>query len=267
MWVYSDVVISRDEALATLRRTDAAAGVAWAFDSACEQILEDFTGGIGYGPLTAGVARYELVADRLDRVFSCGNYEVEPGMEFEGLDIVFGGLSERAQATMPMVTAGVVTRSNLNGSNGWSVGGFRFITHAFELGQQAGIDWTTATKTVQAVSRQEPFGTFTPVTLLDQILTAEARVDLAAHDALPFVGIPTLVLGHALDLTTSERELLIGHSRYNVDLGNPWHWTQSLLEGTGGGSSWRPHPGVVPPQVAEPDVTVRLRPNVAENTQ
>ncbi|MFJ4254106.1 hypothetical protein [Microbacterium sp. NPDC090003] len=259
-------MITRDEVLQALHRTGAAPGIAWAFDAACEQILEDFTRGAGYGALTAGVGRYEVLADRMDRVFSCGDYEVEPGMEFEGLDIVFDGLSDRVQASMPVISAGTVTRSNLNGSNGWSVGGFRFITHAFDLGEHAKIDWTSATKTVQAVSRQAP-GVFTPVTLLDHMLPAQAREDLAAQDALPLITIPTLVLGHALNLTTSERELLLGHSRYNDDEGNPWYWTESLLDGNGGVSGSRPMPGVVPPQVDEPDVAVRLRTNAAENAQ
>lgn len=260
-------MINRSEVLETIRSSDVSVGISWAFGSACEQILEDFTRGAGYGALTAGVGRYEVLADRLDRVFSCGVYEVTPGMEFAGLDVLFEGLSERARATMPVIKAGTVTRSNLNGSNGWRVGGFRFITHSFDPGELAHIDWTSAKKTVKAVSRQSPSAS-DPVTLLDQILTAADREDLAAQDALPLVDLPTFVLGHSLDLVTSERELIIGHSRYNDDLGNPWHWQESLLDGGGGGTSSRPNPSAIPPHGDEPDVSVRLRPGAAaENAQ
>lgn len=264
--MYSCRVITRDEVLDVLHRTEVAAGIAWAFDAASERILEDFTRGTGYGALTAGVGRYEVLADRLDRVFSCGDYEVEPGMEFEGLDLVFEGLSERVQKTMPLINASTVIRANLNGSNGWRVGGFRFITHSFKPGERTKIDWTTATPTVKAVARQAP-SSFTPVTLLDRMLDADARADLAAQDVLPLINIPTFVLGHALNLTTMERELVIGQPRYNDDKGNAWIWSEDLVYGDGGGSGGRPQPNLVLPQVDEPDVAVRLRTNAAENAQ
>ncbi|WP_300267095.1 hypothetical protein [Microbacterium sp.] len=254
--------MNRDDVLEALRRTNAIAGLSWAFGVACEQILEDFTRGSGYGALTAGVGRYEVLANRLDRVFSCGDYAVDAGMESAGLDFLFEGLSETARTTMPLMPAGTVTRSNLNGSNGWSLEGFRFITHAFEVGERARLDWTRATPTVQAVSRQMPEA-FVPSTLLDQILQAAEREDLAAQDVLPVVGMPTYVLGHALNLATFERELIIGHSRYNDDLGNPWNWTEDLEAGTDGGPVARPKPGAVPPRSDEPDVAVRLRPAAA----
>lgn len=263
--MYSGHVMNRDDVLEALRRTNTVAGLAWAFDVTCEQILEDFTTGSGYGPLTAGVARYEVLADRLDRVFSCGDYEVDPGMESAGLDVLFEGLSERARSTMPVLKAGTVKRSNLNGSNGWSVAAFRFITHAFDVSERSKLDWTRATPTVQAVARQAT-GTFIPATLLDQMLPAEAREDLAAQDVLPTVDLPTYVLGHALNLGTFERELIIGHSRYNDDYGNPWNWTEDLNSGTDGGSVSRPKPGAIPPRTDEPDVAVRLRPAAASES-
>ncbi len=267
MRVYSDSVMNRDDVLEALHGANAVAGLSWAFGAACEQILEDFTRGSGYGAVTAGVGRYEVLANRLDRVFSCGDYAVDAGMESTGLDFLFEGLSERARTTMPLIPAGVVTRSNLNGSNGWSVGGFRFITHAFEVGERAKLDWTRATPTVRAVSRQIP-GAFVPSTLLDLILPADEREELAAQDALPVIGMPTYVLGHALNLATFERELIIGHSRYNDDLGNPWHWAEPLSGGVDGDPIARPKPGSVPPRVDEPDVAVRLRPAAAsENTK
>lgn len=89
------------------------------------------------------------------------------------------------------------------------------------------------------------------------------RKELAAQDALPVVGMPTYVLGHALNLATFERELLIGHSRYNDDLGSPWHGAEPLSGGTDGDPIARAKPGPVSPRVDEPDVAVRLRPTAA----
>ena len=261
------LVITRDAALATLSSNSVAQSIAWAFSSACDRALEDFARGTGYTALSAGVGRYDLLADRLDRVFSCGEYEVAEGMESVGLDVLYEGLTEHAIQTMPVVKAGTVVRANLRGSNGWSLGGFRFITHSFHVGEIARIDWTQASKTLQAVSRQEPAGG-PPMNLLDMMLDENQREDLAAQDALPFVGLPTLVLVHALDRDTSERELAVGHSRYNDDLGGPWHWHENLLDGPTPGESVRPAPNAPTSDRDEPDVAVRLRPSAAaENTQ
>lgn len=256
--MYSDPVITRQRALDVLQANDVARGIAWAFNAACEQALDDLTRGNGYGPLTAGVGRYELIADRLDRVFSCGEYEVAEGMESVGLDVLYEGLSERARLSMPVIPAGTVTRSNFRGSNGWTVGGFRFITHSFSRGQIARIDWTKASPTLQAVARQGPDETEL-LTLLDVILDIEQRNDLASQDDLPTVPVPTLVLVHALDRETAERELAIGHARYNDDLGGPWHWHEDLLSGPEPDQAGRVVPDAPAPTQQEPDVTVRLR--------
>lgn len=251
-------MITRKGALEALNADDVSRGVAWAFNSACEQALEDFARGTGYTALSAGVGRYDLLADRLDRVFSCGDFEVAEGMESVGLDILLEGLTERARQTMPVVRAGTVVRSNLRGSNGWSLKGFRFITHSFQRGEVARIDWTQASKTLQAVARQAP-ASGQPMTLLDVMLNIEQRNDLASQDALPAVTLPTLVLVHALDRDTSERELAIGHSRYNEDLGGPWHWHEDLLSGPEPDQSARSVPNAPVTSNDEPDVTVRLR--------
>jgi hypothetical protein len=250
--------MTRKRALKILLANNVARGIAWAFNSACDQALEDFTRGTGYGALTAGVGRYELIADRLDRVFSCGDYEVAEGMESVGLDVLYDGLTERARLTMPVIPAGTVVRSNFRGSNGWSVGGFRFITHSFSPGGLGRIDWTQASKTLQAVSRQAPDDTEL-LTLLDVMLSIEQRNDLAAQDDLPAVVMPTVVLMHALDRDTAERELAIGHSRYNDDVGGPWHWHEDLLSRPGPGQRPRVVPDAPAPTQQEPDVTVRLR--------
>ncbi len=86
------------------------------------------------------------------------------------------------------------------------------------------------------------------------------REDLAAQDALPLVGVPTLVLVHALDRDTSDSELSIGHSRYNDDHGGPWHWREDLLTGPEPQEHSRTVPGAPGPAHDAPDVAVRLRP-------
>jgi len=251
-------MITQEAALDALKTDDIARGISWAFQSACDQALEDFARGTGYTALSAGVGRYDLLADRLDRVFSCGDYEVAEGMEFAGLDVLYEGLSPQARLTMPIVKAGRMIRSNLRGSNGWRVGGFRFITHSYPLGEVAQIDWTQSSKTLQSVSRQAP-SAFVPLTLLDLILNQEQREDLAAQDAVPAVDMPTLVLVHALDRNTSDRELAIGHSRYNDDALEPWHWCESLLSPLEPELNSRSIPRVVKPPIDAPDVAVKLR--------
>lgn len=253
-------MISRDEALSALGADYVRAGIVWAFESACEQALEDFARGTGYKAPSAGLGRYELIADRLDRVFSCGDFEVPAGLESVGLDVLYEGLSEASIASMPTVKAGLVVRNNLNGSNGWSLAGFRFITHSFTLGELTGIDWTSTRKTLQAVSRQAQATDSPDLNLLDSLLSPQQRSDLAAQDSLPAVHIPTLVLAHALDRNTSERELAIGQSRYNDDEGHPWHWQEPLLGGPAPERGPRAIPENPTGPISEPDAPVRLRP-------
>lgn len=256
--MYSGSVITREAALKVLHTNDINRGIAWAFQSACDQAFGDFARGTGYTALSAGVGRYDLLADRLDRVFSCGDFEVAEGMESIGLDVLYDGLTDQARLTMPVIKAGTLVRSNLNGSNGWALRGFRFITHSYRWGEVASIDWMHSSKTLQAVSRQSP-AAFVPMTLLDEILDEAQRDDLANQDALPTVSMPTLVLVHALDRDTSQRELAIGHSRYNEDAGGPWHWREDLLGGPAPKQSSRSVPNVPAPSQDAPDVSVRLR--------
>lgn len=256
-------MITRDSAMAALNAENVARAISWAFESACEQALEDFAQGTGYTALSAGVGRYDLLADRLDRVFSCGDYEVPEGMESNGLDVLYEGLTERARRTMPVIPAGTVVRANLRGSNGWSLRGFRFVTHSFQLGGIERIDWTQASKTLQAVARQAP-SDLEQMTLLDGILDAEQRDILAAQDALPTVTLPTLVLVHALDRDTGERDLALGHSRYNEDLFRAWHWQENLLGRPDPEEYSRSVPDSPTPSIDVPDVAVRLRKRAAE---
>jgi hypothetical protein len=251
-------MITQESAIDALEADDVARGITWAFQSACDQALEDFARGTGYTALSAGVGRYDLLADRLDRVFSCGDYEVPEGMESVGLDVLYEGLPQQVRLTMPIIKAGTVIRSNLRGSNGWRVSGFRFITHSYPLGEAAQIDWAQSSKTLQSVSRQPP-STFVPITLLDLLLDQEQREDLAAQDAVPAVEMSTLVLVHALDRNTSDRELAIGHSRYNEGSVGPWHWREDLLRAPEPELNSRSVSSVVKPSIDAPDVTVRLR--------
>lgn len=254
--MYSGLVITREAALATLHRTDVARGIAWAYAAACEQILADFTRSAGYKALSAGVGRYEVLADRLDRVFSCGDYVVTPGKEDAGLDVLYEGLSEYARKTMPVIPPGVVTRKNLNKSNGWAVGGFRFITFTFDLGTLQKIDWTTEKPTRRKVAKQAP-DSAAKGTLFDLLHESEVA-HLGESETALGLGMPTLMLGHALSRETGERELVIGHPRYNEDRGQAWWWTESLLVDDDGSAISRPTVAV-PPADDEPDAPVRLR--------
>jgi len=165
---------------------------------------------------------------------------------------------------MPRVKPGTVIRSNLNGSNGWSYRGMRFITHSVQPGDVNHIDWAQESKTKKAVARQQLSSPAIP-TLFDNILTPAQLAELAAQDALPKVGLPTFVLVHALDRDSGDRELVIGHSRYNEDDGAPWNWHDSLLTAHKPETTEQPLPNrTVAPSPVAPDVPVRLRQPAAD---
>ena len=258
--------MTRDEVTAVLRHRMIADGIVWAFASACEQVADDLAPGTGYSAATAGHGRYDQLGDRLDRVFSCGQYAVPTGSESAGLDLLFEGLTEQARRTMPVIEAGLVVRSDLNGSNGWAVGGFRIITHSMQPGDLLHIDWTKTRPTKKLVAKQPPVGP-DEHTLMDELLNADQLAELRSQATGPGLAVPTLVLAHAMSRDAYNRELFIGQARFNEDGGPAWVWFESLLDGPELPEAYRPAPSHPSPTDEAPDVPLRLRAQSAEGTQ
>lgn len=254
-----------DDIFSHLDGHDVVGAIRWAFESAIERVLDDHSEAAGYNATSAAVNRHTLLIDRLDRVFSCERYAVEGGDLTAGLDVVVAELSENARKTMPIIPAGVVRRSGVNGSPGWAVAGHRFLLVSFPSGELQGIAWSRKSPTKQSVARQ-PANMQGQPTLLDA-LPQEFLDDLAAQSIGRSLDLPTLVLAHSLDTETGKRELVMGRAQDNRTGGSPWVWTRDMLEGP----QLEENGAIAPtapqaPATSVPDAPVRLRRQPAEST-
>lgn len=236
-------------------------GLRWGFLDAADRVLNDMPESAGYDATATGSARHSLFRDRLDRVFSCEKYRVSDGERAAGLDILHQELSSEAVKTLPQIVPGTITRSNLNGSPGWTDGRVRLLIASAEHEQIHSIRWTERSETKQKVARQSLTPHVEP-TILDP-LPAEVLEALFANSNRQ-LDMPTFVVAHSLNTITGERELVLGRPRDNHDGGSAWLWDVDLLHGPDLEESRGPRPTGQAPHPDVADVEVRLRRLAAE---
>jgi hypothetical protein len=229
------------------------------------QTLEIFREDDGHDAALFGTLRYTYFRDRLDRVFSCGRYELGPdGSPTNHLDVLQTQLSAEQIETMPRLTPGLVVRANLNGSPGWAFERRRLLLAACVYGHIQSLPWPRKSPTKQRVAKQ------TDVNPAQESLFADfADEEVAGLEAL-LAGVirldmETFVVAHSLEVVTHDMELVLGRPRHNVDGGKAWHWAENLLT-TPPGDSERlvsPSPPPTDPD-AEPDAPVKLRRSALE---
>jgi hypothetical protein len=205
-----------------------------------------------------------LFRDRLDRVFSCGRYAVQEGGDGSAsLDLLHAELSPRDIENFPVVEAGTVRRSNLNGSPGWATNEFRFLLASAPVEGLEDLPWLRKSPTKQLIASQ-PDPDPDQGSLFEDIVDEEqgGLTELLAADAL---ALDTLVVAHAQDVERGERRLVIGRPRLNEGGGSAWHWMHNLLETPprGGGRLPITEPQIPSPSLV-PDAPVRLRKHVEQ---
>jgi hypothetical protein len=222
-------------------------------------VSSDYSEAAGHDATWIGVSRFTLFRDRLDRVFSCGRYAVQEGGDGRtSLDLLHAELSPRDIESFPVLEAGTVRRSNLNGSPGWATGEFRFLLASAPLGKFSDLPWPRKSPTKQLIASQ-PDHDPDQGSLFEDIVDGE-RGGLAELMAAEALALDTLVAAHAQDVERAERQLVIGRPRLNEGGGSAWHWMHNLLETPppSGGRLQTPEPQ--PPSPSHvPDAPVRLR--------
>src|SRR5690606_2619147 len=104
----------RDDLVSALDRAGVLAGIRWAFLSAADRVMEDYSEAAGHDATWVGVTRFTLFRDRLDRVFSCRRYAVAEGTDGQtSLDLLHAELTERDIATLPALDPELVGRADL----------------------------------------------------------------------------------------------------------------------------------------------------------
>lgn len=234
--------------------------IRWAYISATHRVAEDYSEATGHDATWAGMTRFTLLRDRLDRAFACGKYGLAAGVDRSvSLDLLHTELTERDIATMPHLAPELVERADLNGSPGWAWTNWRWLLASCAYGKIDQIPWPQKSPTKQRVARQrnpEP-----PQPSLFEGLS-EAEVGSLMFPGNPEVVLDrdTLVVGHAQDVAHDELQVVIGRSRLNAGGGPAWYWRQDLLAAPPLGSSRRLDDVLSPTRTdGAPDAPVRLR--------
>jgi hypothetical protein len=263
-------VSEQHDFIAALEAAGVLAGIRWAFLSATDRVLDDYSEAAGHDATWLGITRFTLFRDRLDRVFSCGRYVLDQATDgTAGLDILRAELSERDIATLPRLDPDLVERSDLNGSPGWAWQGRRWLLASARFGKIDTLSWPEKSQTKQWVAEQRNLDPDQP-SLFDGL--ADGEVDgLAAlatlADGEQQLDRETLVAAHSQDVDHEGRELVLGRARLNAGGGKAWHWRVDLLASPPAGSERHPGGGPAPtgPDDGTPDAPVRLRPPAAES--
>lgn len=250
--------------LSTLGGHRAVDAIRWAFRSASDRTLNDYSEAAGHDATWLGTTRFVLMRDRLDRVFSCGRYAVSnPELADLGSDVVLEELSKSDVETMPHIDPTLAIRDDLNGSPGWGIDGWRFLLASFDHGKVHEIPWPRKSPTKQAVAGQ-PNPDPAQQGLFDEV-DPEWTAGFLSLTVTPIEASKTLVVAHSLDPLRQEGGLYLGRPSLNTRGGPAWHWVENLLMLPDNGGGRRPVEEPKAPS-GDPvaDAPVRLRKPAAE---
>lgn len=234
-------------------------GVRWAYISATSRTLEMYSEADGHDATWLGNTRFTYFRDRLDRVFACERYAARLGHAGADLDLLYAELSASDIALMPRLDAGVVIRSNLNGSPGWACGPWRLLLASSAFGKLDQIPWPQKSPTKQKVARQADPDPDQP-SLFEGFAEEEVPGLESALRAAYELDRITLVLAHSLDALSQQKELVIGRPRLNSGGGSAWYWRESVLGVPPSGSGRRIDDAPLPTgSDSAPDAPVRIR--------
>ena len=245
--------------LSELADADVLQAIRWSFESAARRTRADYDDATGHDAAWAGITRWVILRDRLDRVFSCGRYATPNGASADaGLDVVYASLSEEEITTLPQVAPGAVFRDDLLGSPGWSTGQVRWLLASAEFGGIDDIRWNRRSPLKQRVANQ-PNPDNDQASIFDELddpWAVQLREALVRADTLD---VPTLVVTHTQDIYTDDRELYIGLPSME-DSDRAWAWKHDLMSSTPGGAAGVRRVVIEPDGPRQvPDAVVRLR--------
>lgn len=242
--------------LAQLRQAGILNAVAWAYRSASDRLLLEYSEGAGHNTTWIGQNRYTYFVDRLDRVFSCRRYKVPQDLlGAPDMDVVFEELSDRDKATFPALEPTAIERIDLDGSPGWVHQDVRLMLKSIEYGQLDAIRWSQASPVMQKVARQVNLDA---PSLFDEDMDEESGFLRAVLERE--LDLRTFVISHTVDAEEGNRELVLGSPRSNPKGGDPWYWKIDILDDAPTEAN-RVRGGGQPPASPDstPDAAVTLR--------
>ncbi|MFI0906578.1 hypothetical protein ACH4TE_24075 [Streptomyces sioyaensis] len=219
----------QEDAVTDLSGAGVLAGIHWAGTSAYWKTMDDYDPKTGHKPGWVGYTAHSLLCDRLDRVFSCGDFHLPVGLPAgAGMDIVKEGLPAEDADSMPYIEPGLVSYSPLNGSPGWKFGSWRWLLQSFQFGESRKIPWARMSATKRRVaSYQNPDqpDIFGNTGLPPEGFGSEPAITHSENEEEDT--ITTLVLAHSIHRELRRREFLLG--RPNRARGQAWHWNYNLM--------------------------------------
>lgn len=264
---YSSSVSEQDDAIEDLRANGVLAAMAWAWGSARRQTLQAFEPDTGHDQGWVGYNAFKVLTNRLDRVYSLGQYAISPDTDPAlGADLLAQGLAYGEFERMPQPSTGAVVRDDLNRSPGWLSGGWRILLQSYGGLDIDRIPWPQKSWTKRRVASQpEPDQPMLPLEVPELPMAMDVLADLSAQPPGDKV-IVTLVGAYAIDAVTGESALYLGRPRLNNRGGDAWHWRVRLDTNDYGGTE-RGLPAGLPgdsPLHPVADAPVRLRPSTEE---
>jgi hypothetical protein len=258
-------VSEQQDIIDELEETGVLAGIRWAYRSATTRTLEVYSEADGHDAAWLGNTRFTLFRDRLDRVFGCGRYAVQPGSPATGnLDVLYAELSAGDRRTMPHLAPDLVSRADFNGSPGWSHADRRFLLASCAFGKLDRLPWPQKSPTKRRIALQ-PTPEPPQASLFDDVADEEQAGLIALMTQVRTLDLETFVVAHTLDSLSEATELVFGRARLNSGGGDAWHWQQDLLS-VPAADGGRPLRGSLEPSDPDtaPDAPVRLRPAASE---
>ncbi|WP_329420230.1 hypothetical protein OG810_14240 [Streptomyces sp. NBC_01693] len=250
------------DAVADLSRSGVLAGIHWAGITAYRQTMKDYSPQTGHRPGWVGYTAHDLLCDRMDRVFSCGDFQLPAGLPAgAGMDAVKDGLAQEDFDQMPQIEPGLVSYSPLNGSPGWRHGQWRWLLQSFQFGESRKIAWARKSATKRSVA-SHPNPNPQPDLFSELSLDGFEFEQIVLSEDDPEDGVATLVVAHSIHRELRQREYLIG--RPSLMKGQAWHWNHNLMAnppepGSGLRFSGDPQPYTPNPNDVVSDAPVRLR--------
>lgn len=254
----------QEEVVTDLSKSGVLAGMTWAAESAYKATMQDYNPRTGHKPGWVGYTAHQLICDRMDRVFSCGDFHLPAGLPAgSGMEAVKEGLSDEDFRSMPRLEPGLVTYAPLNGSPGWLFGSRRWLLQSFQFGQSRKIRWATKSETKRRVASHPDPDPEPDLFSVADLELGTVQIPAPVLDAaIEERDIVTLVLAHSVHRELQERELWLG--RPNLVKHQAWHWKHNLMThppepGRGVPVNNDPQPYTPNPNERVSDAPVRLR--------
>lgn len=229
----------------------------WAWKSASDHALDEHNPEVGHTMANLGLSAHNQLKDRIERGGQTGMYRLpaaEPDENSEqpasGQDVLHAGLTGQEIRSMITLDPGRIVRSDLNGSPGFLVGGYRVLLQSHTYDQVHEIRWTQKSETKQRAARQANPDQYSLFEDPESYPPAFHTQDL-----------PILVLAHAIDPNTGSCELHLGRPCLIEQNESAWHWIIHIKDATPQSPSvvHQDDSQTIDPNEGVPDVVVRRR--------